>query len=244
MTQIELKLCFRNFLYVFFSFVFPPMMLLLFGAMYGNEPSQYTGGVGTVDFSTPAYIGMLIAVSGIMGLPIALSEYRSRKILKRYKATPVDKLTILAPQFIVNALICILGLILLIIVGVIVFDLKFYGGLIGILFLIIAFVLSLSAIFSLGFLIAATAPNSQSAMAISFVLYFIMLFLSGATIPLSLMPKVITTLSKGLPLTYCVELLQGVWLGGAIWEFLIPIVVLSSITVVCLGLSVKFFKWE
>ena len=244
MTQIELKLCFRNFIYVFFAFVFPPMMLLLFGAMYGNEPSQYTGGVGTVDFSTPAYIGMLIAVSGIMGLPIALSEYRSRKVLKRYKATPVGKLTILAPQLIVNALICILGLTLLIIVGVIVFDLKFHGGLIGVFYFIIAFILSRGAIFSIGFLIAATAPNSQSAMAISFALYFVMLFLSGATVPLSIMPKAITIISKGLPLTYCVELLQGVWLGGAIWEFWIPIVILSSITIVCMVLSIKFFKWE
>lgn len=35
----ELKLAFRNFIYVFFAFVFPPMMLLLFGGIYGNEPS-------------------------------------------------------------------------------------------------------------------------------------------------------------------------------------------------------------
>src|SRR5665647_3008500 len=76
MSITEFKLSTRNFIYMFFAFVFPPMMLLLFGEIYGNDPTPFYNGHGAVDILTPAYIGMILAVSGIMGLPMQLAEYR------------------------------------------------------------------------------------------------------------------------------------------------------------------------
>jgi len=237
----ELKLAFRNFIYVFFAFVFPPMMLLLFGGMYGNEPSQFYNGHGSVDVLTPAYIGMIMAVSGLMGLPLQLSEYRQHKVLKRFKATPVSTGAIMTPHFLVNGLLCILGTILLVIVGKIVFNLHFLGNLPSFL---IAFLISVICIFSIGFLIAAVAPNSRAANAIAYLVYFPMLFLSGATVPLQIMPQAIVTISKFLPLTYCVEILQGTWLGNPLSDFVRAIVILLVISVVCIGASIKAFRWE
>jgi|AGTN01.1.fsa_nt_gi Predicted membrane protein len=244
MTGVELKMCFRNLYYVFFSFIFPAMMLLIFGGIYGNDPSPFYGGVGSVDFSTPAYIAMIISVSGIVGLPLGIADSRSRKVLKRYRATPVSKLNVLAPQFVVNAIMCIVGLTILALLAVVVFGLRFHGGGVGALYFFLGFILSVAAVFSIGFLIAAIAPNTQAAMGVSFGLYFPMIFLSGSTIPLAIMPKALQIVSKALPLTYCVEILQGTWMGGPIWQYWIPIVVLSSITAVCLGLAIRFFKWE
>jgi ABC-2 type transport system permease protein len=233
-TLTELKLSMRVYVYVFFAFVFPPMMLLLFGSMSGNAP-------GAVDALTPAYIGMVLAVSGITGLPLGLSEYRQHKVLKRYKATPVGTGTIMVPQLLVNGLMCIAGVIILVIVGKVVFDLHFLGN---IFYFIIAFVISAAAVFSIGFLIAAIASSNRAAMAISFLIYFPMLFLSGATIPLQIMPDAIKTISKFIPLTYCVQILQGTWMGDPIGGFLTEIGILLAITAVCTGLSVKFFRWE
>jgi len=71
----------------------------------------------------------------------------------------------------------------------------------------------MTCIFSIGFLIAAIAPNNRAASAIAFSLYFPMLFLSGATMPLQMMPKFIADISRFIPLTYCVEILQGTWMG-------------------------------
>jgi len=237
----ELKLAFRNFIYVFFAFVFPPMMLLLFGGMYGNEPSQFYNGHGSVDVLTPAYIGMIMAVSGLMGLPLQLSEYRQHKVLKRFKATPVSTGAIMTPHFLVNGLLCILGTILLVIVGKMVFNLHFLGNLPSFL---IAFLISVICIFSIGFLIAAVAPNSRAANAIAYLVYFPMLFLSGATVPLQIMPQAIVTISKFLPLTYCVEILQGTWLGNPLSDFVRAIVILLVISIVCIGVSIKAFRWE
>lgn len=237
----ELKLSFRNFSYIFFAFVFPPMMLLLFGGMYGNEPSQFYDGHGAVNALTPAYIGMIMAVSGLMGLPLQLSEYRQYKVLKRFKATPVSTGTIMTPHFLVNGLLCILGTIFLVLVGKLVFKLNFLGNLPSFL---IAFLISVICIFSIGFLIAAVAPNGRAANAIAYLVYFPMLFLSGATIPLQMMPQAIVTVSKFLPLTYCVEILQGTWLGNPLSDFIKAIVILLVVSIICIGVSIRAFRWE
>lgn len=237
----ELKLAFRNFIYVFFAFIFPPMMLLLFGGMYGNEPSAFYNGNGAIDVLTPAYMGMIMAVSGLMGLPLQLAEYRQHKVLKRFKATPVSTGTIMAPHFLVNGLLCILGTILLVLIGKIVFNLHFLGNLPS---FFIAYLISVICIFSIGFLIAAVAPNSRSANAIAYLVYFPMLFLSGATVPLQVMPQVIVTISKFLPLTYCVEILQGTWLGNPLSDYIKAIVILLAVAIICIGGCIKAFRWE
>jgi len=46
MLTTEFKLASRNFYYMFFNFVFPPMMLLLFGSIYGNQPRSFTAVLG------------------------------------------------------------------------------------------------------------------------------------------------------------------------------------------------------
>lgn len=241
MSITEFKLSTRNFIYMFFAFVFPPMMLLLFGGIYGNDPTPFYNGHGAVDILTPAYIGMILAVSGIMGLPMQLAEYRQHKVLKRYKATPISTGTIMIPHFVVNSALCSIGTLILIIVGKLVFNLQFLGN---IFYFIVAYILSMMCIFSIGFLIAAIAPNNRAASAIAFLLYFPMLFLSGASMPLQMMPKFIVNISRFIPLTYCVEILQGTWMGDPLSVFGKVIIVLVAITVVCTGVSIKVFRWE
>ena len=242
MSVTEFRLSIRNFVYMFFAFVFPPMMLLLFGAMYGNDPTPFYNGRGAVDVLTPGYIGMILAVSGIMGLPMQLAEYRQHKVLKRFKATPISTGTIMIPHFVVNSVLCIIGTLILMIVGKLVFNLHFSGN---VFYFIAAYLLSMMSIFSIGFLIAAIAPNNRAASAIAYLIYFPMLFLSGATMPLQMMPKVIVNISRFMPLTYCVEILQKTWAGDPLSaSFGTAIIILAAISIVCTVVSIKIFRWE
>jgi hypothetical protein len=49
MTWMETKLFLREPVGAFFTLIFPLMMLFLFGSIYGNTPSKYLNGQGTVD---------------------------------------------------------------------------------------------------------------------------------------------------------------------------------------------------
>lgn len=238
---IEFKCFFRNFISVFFTLIFPPLFLILFGEIYGNDPTPLFDGVGTVDASVPAYICMVVCVTGIMSLPLSLTSYREKKILKRFKATPTTPMQIIVAQIMVNLLMTVIGAILLVLIAKWRYDISFYGD---ILQVGIAFLLSVSCIFSIGFVIASVINNSKAATALANVIYFPMLFLSGATIPIETMPDSIKDISKFIPLSHAVEVMKATWNGKSLLDYSTEVIVLSVISVVCIIISVVFFRWD
>ena len=109
LTVIELKLFLREPAALFFTLVFPILLLAVFGAIYGNEPSDYFGGHGYVDTVCPAFIGLVIAMTGFTSIPGVVASYRERGVLKRLKASPVKAKTVLASWVVVYTLVTIFG---------------------------------------------------------------------------------------------------------------------------------------
>ncbi|WP_020519616.1 ABC transporter permease [Catelliglobosispora koreensis] len=230
----------RNFPPLFFGLAFPVLVLAIFGGIYGNEPSEFWDGRGTVDMSVPAYVGLVIAVAGLMSFPIGMAEYRSRGFLKRLKATPARPGYFLLAQILVNAVICVLGIGLLIGVGVVAFGLHAPAH--PLAFAGIA-ILGSAAMFGIGMLIASVAGSEQTAIVIANIIYFPMIFLTGATVPLSLMPDAMQNISKAFPLTYAIDALRWAWVGTAD-SLTLPLSVLGG-TVVLTGIFAAWlFRWE
>ena len=75
------------------------------------------------------------------------------------------------------------------------------------------------------------------------LVYFPMLFLSGATIPFSMFPKSIQSFANFLPLTQGIKLLKGCALGLDT-SLTIPLLVMIISTIITVALSIKLFKWE
>lgn len=69
--KTELKLFLRDFFSFFFALVFPVLMLLLFGGIYGNAPVYEGTDTGMMDISVPAYAVMVTGVTGLMSLPLS-----------------------------------------------------------------------------------------------------------------------------------------------------------------------------
>ena len=159
-TWLETKLYFRVFYSPFFAIAFPIMLLLLFGSIYGNTPDEFFGGYGAADFTTATAIGITIVVNGIMSLPGSLALYRSRKILKRFRATPASPLLLMSAQVVVNFVMTLFGAALLVLVGMLAFGAKHYGGLLPFFG---AVSLTILSIFSLGLVIASIAPSEKAA---------------------------------------------------------------------------------
>lgn len=241
LTEFELRLFFRNFINVFFLLLFPTMMLLLFGGIYGNKPQEIYGGFGMVDVSVPAYAGMIISVTGLMNLPLTLCEYREKKILKRFKVTPISPGKVIISQLGINLVMTSLGMLFLLVVAKIVYGLKVPGNLFAI---IGVFILSMLSVFSIGFLIAAVAPNMKAASAIANLVYFPMLFLTGATVPLEIMPDTMRIIARFLPVTHVVKAMQGVWLGYGISTYYSSLIILFIVAIVCYLIVLKIFRWE
>jgi ABC-2 type transport system permease protein len=238
---MELKLFLREPVGFFFTLIFPLMMLFLFGSIYGNIPSKYFNGLGTVDISVPAYTAMIIATTSLLGLTITVSTYRERGILRRLRTTPINPLAILVAQVIVLFLMTLIGMIILVVAGKIVYHLRFEGNALSVM---AAFVLSSLSFFALGFILASLMPTARTAQVVGMVILYPMLFLSGAGFPRELLPKAILKIATFLPLTYVVSLLRGLWIGDPWSSHLVDVIVLTVILIFGVLVSIKTFRWE
>jgi len=241
MTWIETKLFLREPVGAFFTLIFPLMMLFLFGSIYGNVPTQYFGGRGTVDISVPAYTAMIIATTSLLGLTITMAAYREKGVLRRLRTTPISPLVILVAQVIVLFIMTMIGMLMLVIAGKLVYNLQFDGNAFSVL---AAFVLSTLSFFALGFVLAGLMPTARTAQVVGLALLYPMLFLSGAGFPRELLPESILKISTFLPLTYVVTLLRGLWIGDAWNQHLTEVIVLSGLLVLGVIVSMKTFRWE
>lgn len=243
-VRIESILFVRDFFGFFFTFAFPVLMLLLYGSIYGNEPTPYFGGLGTMDVSVPAYSAMIVGVTGLMAFPLTLSSYKEHKIYKRFDATPAGKGCVITAQVIVNCIMTVAGFLLLFVVGKLVYDIRIEGNFAAIA---LALLLSIASVFSLGYFFTAIAPTAKICNLLCYVTYFVMIFLSGATLPKEMFPDTIKKFSVVLPLTHVVELLQGTFRGAPAGEYYVSIIVLLAILLVCTLTGAALYRrksWE
>ena len=241
LTLVNLKLYLREPIATFFTLAFPPLLVVLFGAMYGNDPSPMFGGYGSMDVSMPAYTAMILGTVGFLGVPITISGYRESGVLRRFQATPMRPLTYILADIVANLVTTLLGMMGLVIIGWLLYRVQFEGQ---VMVVILAVVFCGLAMFSIGYLIAGLAPGARTAQVVGMVIFYPMMFLSGASIPLEVMPETIQRIADFLPLTYVVRLLRGLWFGDAWGEHLLETAVLAGVLLVCTALAARFFRWE
>ncbi len=241
LARMEAVLYFREPMAAFFTLVFPLLLLFLFGTIYGNKPSPFLGGRGAVDASTPAYMAIIIASTALMSIPILMGNYRERGILRRLKATPLRPGAVIAAEILVHFVVTLFGSALLVVAAVLVYGLHF-GGDAAIVFA--AFVLSSFSFFALGFLIAGLAPSARAAYTIGMVFYFPNIFLSGATFPMQMFPASVKTVTRFIPMTYVVSLLQCLWFGETPGKHVVEFMILGGLLVAGGIVAARTFRWE
>jgi ABC-2 type transport system permease protein len=241
LAWVEIKIYLRQPQAAFFTVFFPLILLFIFGIIYGNNPNPFFGGRGSVDVSTPAYLAMIIGSTGLLSIAIAVSSYREKGVLRRYRATPLRPAAVLAAEVAVHYLMTLLGGVLLIVAARLLYGLRFEGHAGEVFF---GFTLSCMSFFSVGFLLASVARTARTAYVLGMVLYFPNLFLSGATIPKETFPKALRAASRFIPLTHVVNLLQGLWFGNSLGKHLPEIAVLIGLLVIGAAVSAMTFRWE
>ena len=241
LTLIETKLFIREPIGTFFTLAFPVLLVLLFGAIFGNEPNEMFGGYGSMDISMPGYVAMILTTVGLMNIPITMCGYRETGVLRRLKITPLKPLTFIGSDLLTNLVMTLLGMLLVVLLGWLIHRVRFEGQAIPVF---LGVIYSALAMFSVGYLIASLAPTQRAANIIGLVILYPMLYLSGAFMPLETMPETLQSVSKFLPLTYVVNLLRGLWFGKPTSELWLPVLVLGAMFVVCSALAARLFRWE
>ena len=241
MLKNEMKLSLRDMNMVIFAICIPLVVLIILGVIYGNKPAFPGAAYTFLEQSFGALTTIAICAGGVMGLPLVVSDYRNRKILKRFKVTPVSPVMILAVQVVIYTIYSVASLILLYIVSALFFGFHMGGSRIAFLG---SYLLVMLSIFSIGMMVGGISPNSQTASVIASLLYFPMLIFSGATLPYEVMPSALQKVADILPLTQGIKLLKAASLGLPIENVFVPIIVMVVLAAICIGVSLRFFKWE
>ncbi len=240
LTWIEIKLFLRNYVATFFIFLFPLLMLALFGSIYGNKPVPVFGGLGSVDITVPGYIAsLIIGTTAFIGLPLDLAFQRQLGVLRRMRATPLHPVAVLGSKMLMNLLATLVGVTLLITAGA-----AFYQAALPASWLTVflGILLSCLCLFSLGFALASLVRSANAVRAVSFSIFYPMMFFSGGTIPAQFLPPAVQDIAKFMPMTYTVNMLRDLWFGKG-WD-LTAVAVLAGFTIAGILLSVRFFRWE
>lgn len=233
----EGKLLFRDPISWLAAIALPSAILLIFGAVFPPQPDPALGGYRWLDLFVPSLVVISTATLAIQTLPIRLATYREKGILRRLSTTPAHPAALLAAQLVIYTVTAVIGLVLLVITGRLLFDIPLPANPLGYL---AAFSLGMAALLAIGTLIAAVAPSSRSATAIAIPVFFVVMFMGGVYLPRYLLPEVLITIGDFTPPG--VQGLQDAWLGAA--PQLLPLAALAGITVVAGAIASRAFRWE
>lgn len=239
--KTECKLSLRGMDMFIFAICMPVTIFILLGVIYKDKPAFDGAGYTFVEQSFGAVSTIAIGAGGVMGLPLVVSDYRKKHILKRFKVTPASPILILAVQLTIYALYSFASLILVYGTGVIFFRFHLNGSF---LMFLAAYLLVMISMFSIGLLVGGIAPDIKTAGAAASILYFPMIIFSGATLPYEIMPAALQKCSDIMPLTQGIKLLKAAALGTPAEESFLPVLSMAAIAFLCIALTIRFFRWE
>jgi ABC-2 type transport system permease protein len=199
-------------------------------------------GARYVDFLVPGLIGMNLMGSGLWGLGFTVVIARSRKILKRFAATPMRR-----SHYLFSFMLSRLVFLVLEVAAVIVFASLAFGFTVRGSWLSLALVTVLGGFtFSgIGLLVAARPTTIEG---VSGLMNFIMLpmwLLSGTFFSSERFPQVLQPFIKALPLTALNSVLRSLMNeGAALSSNWIPITILLAWCVVSFVVALRIFKWQ
>jgi ABC-2 type transport system permease protein len=198
--------------------------------------------VTAIDYFLPAMLAYIILQSGINYVAIGLADLRARRVLRRFRATPLRPAQILGAQIAGGALTVVLQLIVLILVGLFVFKARTYGSW---LVAAVPMLLGVGAFVGIGFLLTSAARTSEAARGLATFVAFPMMFLSGIFFPITTLPGWLQTIVHVLPLTWLTDALHRVMNDGAgLAEIGLDCLVLAGWGVLTFALATWRFRWD
>lgn len=237
----EWKLNIRNMNMVIFAVIMPLIVLVILGFIYGVKPAAEGAEYTFMEQSFGALCTISICAGGLMGLPLVVSEYRERKILKRFQVTPVSPIRLLAVEFTIYVLYCIVSMVTLMVAGTILWNIRIYGSWTGFLG---SWLLTMVSTLSIGMMVGGIAKNTKTASVIASVLYFPMLIFSGATLPFEVMPDFMQKIVSIFPMTQGIQLMKAAFLDLSVENSGLTIIGMGVVAIICFGIAIRFFRWE
>jgi len=199
-------------------------------------------GARYVDFLVPGLIGMNLMGSGLWGLGFTVVIARSRKLLKRFAATPMRRSHYLLSFMLSRLVFLVLEVLAVIVFAWLVFGFTVRGSWLSVALMTILGGFTFSGI---GLLVAARPTTIEG---VSGLMNFIMLpmwLLSGTFFSSERFPQILQPFIQALPLTALNNVLRALMNEGAsLSSNWMPIAILLAWCAVSFVVALRIFRWQ
>lgn len=195
-----------------------------------------------IDFVIPGLLGMNLLGSGIWGIGFGVVDARSKKLLKRFMATPMSRTEFLLSFLLSRLVFLVLEVITLVGFGALAFGVPLRGSLVelGVICLVAAL-----AFGALGLLVASRAKTIEGVSGLMNLVMMPMWIFSGVFFSSANFPDVVQPVIKALPLTSVNDALRANMLEGTPLAALgLEMFIISAWLVVSFVLALKLFRWR
>jgi ABC-2 type transport system permease protein len=200
----------------------------------------FNEGLDTSAVMVPAIAGMIMVFIGTITTSLGVVRERQAETLEQLAVMPFRPRDVFVGKIGPYFLVGFIDLVVIIGVGVLIFDVPFEGnvlvlGLGALLFLFVAL--------GLGVLISSVSENQGQAIQLALMTLLPQVLLSGMIFPLRSMAAGIRWIAYVLPLTYFVQIARGVMLRASPIDSLwFPLAMLGLLGTVVFGLAVLRFR--
>jgi len=233
---IDLKLALRNKSVLVFNYFFPLVFFFVFGQSFNARQ-------GTVVLQVMTMVTTIgILGNGLFGAGMRAVQEREADVLRRYKVTPITPLPLLMASMITGLILYLPSVIITLILANRLYGMHVPPNLLS--FFIFVCIGSL-ALRSIGLIIAAVVNSTQETMLLIQPIYMGMLFLSGATIPITVFPSWLQIVTQFVPATYLITGIAGILQRGeSAAQNWLPVIALLITAFVGMFIATKLFRWE
>lgn len=195
-----------------------------------------------IDWLIPGLLGMNIMGGGLWGLGFVTVDFRMRKLLKRFIATPMRRGDFLLSLIASRLLFLIPEAAVILSVGHLAFGLECKGSWLSVISLSLLGALSFSG---LGLLIACRTDKIEVISGLLNVIILPMWLFSGVFFSADRFPEALQPFTRALPLTQLNDALRAVILDGAgLASQWLPASVLLGYGAVSYVLALRWFRWR
>jgi ABC-2 type transport system permease protein len=238
----EQRLYWRSRELAFFTFLFPLLIFVLLGSVYGNDRIKAEHNVKSSSYLLAGVLGYGIASTAFAGLAIIVVIRRENGILKRLRATPLPPAVYLMAAIASTLLVFLVEAAVLIALARIMFDVPLPDQWVS---LVIALVLGALAFAALGIALTGYIRSGEGSSAVVNAIYLPAAFLAGAFWSPHAYPRFLEVIAEILPLTYFIRLMRDVVLRNeTIWSSWESAVVVAAWGVAGLLLAIRSFRWS
>lgn len=235
LATMRIRITLRNKAFLFFSLIMPMAFFFLYGSVLAK------GEVAKVRYLLGPVIAMSV-MGTFWGLSLQLVTWREQGILRRFRLAPIPATSMIGSSILANLILIMPTVLLELFLARFLYHVTTFGNVAGI---IVMALIGIGAFASLGLIVASVTNTVQETQIINQLLWFGLIFLSGATIPVPILPKAAQHIALFLPATYLVNGLQESMVHSAsVFSLRAEITSLVAWGVLAFSIASLLFRWE